>query len=126
MFGLARLLWKQGVIWLLFATGAGVITVLFVSLDLTPMLNIMFLMPTMVSLSVTATRIYTSLSDFGSIDIVMDSGLERAPHAILSVKTTPVAYVARELYPTSQSTTLSLNMSGRLCDNTQGLSTESV
>jgi hypothetical protein len=55
---------------------------------------------------------------------VRDSGLERPRHAVLNAKTTPVGYVARD--PTSQSATISLNISGRLRDNAQGLSSESV
>jgi len=63
MFGLAHLLWKQGVIWLLIATGSGLTTVVFLCSDLNPLLDIMFLLPTLVTISMTATRMYTSLAD---------------------------------------------------------------
>jgi len=123
MFGLARLLWKQGVIWLLFATGTGLITVVFICLDLNPLLNIMFLIPTLISMSITATRLYTSLADFSSsADIVVDSDLERGRSTNPNTKRMPVVHVAREQFPTSQSATLSLDMSEQLRDKPQGLS----
>jgi len=123
VFGLASLLWKQGVIWLLFATGTGLITVVFVCLNLNSLLNIMFLIPTLISMSITATRLYTSLADFGSsADIVVDSDLGRSRRMDSKTKRMPVVHVAREQFPTSQSTTLSLDMGEQLRDKPQGLS----
>jgi len=63
-FVLGRLLWKQGVIYLFIATAAEVTPVVFVCLDLNDAFNLMFLMPTLITMSIVATRIYRSLSDF--------------------------------------------------------------
>jgi len=77
MFGLAHLLWKQGVIWLLIATGSGLTTVAFLCLDLNPLLDVMFLLPTLITISMTATRMYTSLADSSSsADLVKGSDLQ--------------------------------------------------
>lgn len=76
-FALGRLLWKQGVIWLLLATTIEFLPVVFISLDLNDAFNVMFLMPSLVTMSIAATRMYRSLADFCSNDVAMDS--ENAP-----------------------------------------------
>jgi len=129
LFGLVRLLWKQGVIWFLFATGAGITTVVFIWLDLNPIFNIMFAMPGLIIFAITATRMYTSLVDFASAtDIVVESNLERRNRTVSSRGAQrvrmPVVHVTCEQYPTSQSGTLSLNMSEQKCDKPQELSLE--
>ncbi|KAF8504759.1 hypothetical protein F5888DRAFT_781973 [Russula emetica] len=65
-FGLGRLLWKQGVIWLLVATIAEVLPAVLLCLNLNDPFNFMFLPPSMVTLSIAATRIYRSLADHAS------------------------------------------------------------
>ncbi|KAF8504747.1 hypothetical protein F5888DRAFT_780649 [Russula emetica] len=65
-FGLGRLLWKQGVIWLLVATIAEVLPPVFLCLNLNDPFNFMFLPPSMITLSIAATRIYRSLADHAS------------------------------------------------------------
>jgi len=100
LFGLARLLWKQGVMWLFIAFAAGLSTVVVVCLDLNLLLNIMFLIPTLVTMSITATRMYTSLADSSSsADIVQGSLLQRGPthHIIVpSAKRIPKVHVTYE------------------------------
>ncbi|KAI9461159.1 hypothetical protein F5148DRAFT_248797 [Russula earlei] len=66
---LTRFLWKQGLIWLLLATVAYVPAVLFLSLNLNPPFNLMFQTPALVTVTIAATRMYRSLSDYGSRDI---------------------------------------------------------
>ncbi|KAI0282830.1 hypothetical protein BGY98DRAFT_62818 [Russula aff. rugulosa BPL654] len=65
-FGLGRLLWKQGVIWLLVATIAEVLPAVFLFLNLNDPFNFMFLPPAVVTLSIAATRIHRSLADHAS------------------------------------------------------------
>jgi len=62
-FELGRLMWKQGVIWLLVATIAELLPAVFLCLDLNYAFNEMFLFPAMITLSIAATRIYRSLVD---------------------------------------------------------------
>jgi len=73
-FELGRLLWRQGVIWLLLGTAAELTPVLFICLYLNDALNIMFIMPSLLTMSIAATRMYRSLTDFGSsISISIDA-----------------------------------------------------
>jgi len=66
-FGLGRLVWKQGVIWLLAAAIAEVLSAVFICLNLNDPFNYMFLLPAMVTLSIAATRIYRSLACYASV-----------------------------------------------------------
>jgi len=63
---LGRLLWKQGVIWLSIAVVAEIPPLVFVCLDLNDVFNMMFVMPSLITMSIAATRIYRSLADFAS------------------------------------------------------------
>ncbi|KAH9992897.1 hypothetical protein BJV77DRAFT_408306 [Russula vinacea] len=68
-FALGRLLWTQGVIWLLIGTAAELTPVVFVSLYLSDAWSIMFLFPALLTMSIAATRMYRSLTDLiSSID----------------------------------------------------------
>jgi len=60
-FGLVRLLWKQGVIYLLVATAAELPPLVFICLDLNWAFDMMFLMPALIAMSISATRMYRSL-----------------------------------------------------------------
>ncbi|KAI9454253.1 hypothetical protein BJY52DRAFT_766903 [Lactarius psammicola] len=66
MMGLWRLLWRQGVIWLIMATVAEVPPTVFISLDLNDPFNLMFQTPSLIVMSIAATRMYRSLTDFTS------------------------------------------------------------
>jgi len=66
MFGIARLLWKQGVIWLLLATAAEVPPTVLIVLNLNDPLNLMFQLPSVITMSIAATRMHRSLTDFVS------------------------------------------------------------
>ncbi|KAH9958705.1 hypothetical protein BC827DRAFT_546512 [Russula dissimulans] len=63
---LRRLLWNQGLIWLLLVTIAYVLPVVFITLNLNASFNMMFQTPALVTLSIAATRMYRSLTDFRS------------------------------------------------------------
>jgi len=65
-FGLAQLLWRQGVIWLLLATVAEVPPVVFASLNLNVPFNIMLQPPSWATLTIAATRMHRALVDFAS------------------------------------------------------------
>jgi len=70
-FALGRLLWKQGVIWLLIATAVEVPPTVFVILNLNASLNLMFQLPSVIAMTIAATRIYRNLADYsyGSTEI---------------------------------------------------------
>jgi len=63
-FGLGRLLWKQGIIYLFVATIAEVVPVVFLCLNLNDAFDMMFIAPSVVIMSIAATRMYRSLADF--------------------------------------------------------------
>jgi len=65
-FGLARLLWKQGLIWISLATIAEVPPAIFLALNLHDRLNIMFQAPAVITMTIASTRMYRSLTDYTS------------------------------------------------------------
>lgn len=65
-FGVGRLIWKQGMMWLLLATVAEFPPAILIILNLNGPLNFMFQLPSVITLSIAATRLYRSLSDFVS------------------------------------------------------------
>jgi hypothetical protein len=106
----------------------------------------MFVMPALIAMSITATRLYTSLTDFSSsadmyddrspdvfhptyqgryFNSVAGSDPERGRPAIsnhLNVMQKPVVHVAHEQCLPPQSTFLSLDFGGQSRDKPQGLS----
>ncbi|KAF8491232.1 hypothetical protein F5888DRAFT_1076072 [Russula emetica] len=74
-FALGRLLWKQGIIWLLIATVAEVPPMVLIVLNLNASLNLMSQLPGVIAMVIAATRIYRNLADFayGSTEIAFDS-----------------------------------------------------
>jgi len=112
MLSLGRILWKQGVVWLFFATVAEVPPVVFLSLDLNEALNTVTLLPALIIISIAATRMYRSLANFaqGSTYIVQDSlrgnypgsnALQTPVADRTSNKTEVVVHLAHVRYPTS-------------------------
>jgi len=63
---LAKFLWRQGLIWFFLATVSEVIPVVFIILNLNDPFNLMFQTPALIVMSIAATRMYRSLSDFTS------------------------------------------------------------
>jgi len=114
MFGLGRLLWKQGIAWFLLATVADVPTVVLICLDLNDPLSLISITPSLVMVSIAATRMYRSLVDFvyGSTYIAQDSLQEngsplskvtRITAAHIPLKRLEVAVnTVADQYPTSQ------------------------
>jgi len=68
-FSLGRLLWTQGLIWLFIGTLAYVPPVVFFWLNWNEPFNLMFQTPALVIVSIAATRMYRSLTDFRYHDI---------------------------------------------------------
>ncbi|KAI0275777.1 hypothetical protein BGY98DRAFT_990556, partial [Russula aff. rugulosa BPL654] len=66
---LGRVLWNQGVIWLVVAVVAELTPTVFICLNLNEPLNLMFQIPWVITMSIAATRMYRSLSEFISSDI---------------------------------------------------------
>jgi hypothetical protein len=66
VFPLGRLLWNQGIIWLAIATIAEAPPVVFIILNLNDSWNLMFQFPSLIAMTIAATRMYHSLSDFFS------------------------------------------------------------
>ncbi|KAH9967683.1 hypothetical protein BJV74DRAFT_277454 [Russula compacta] len=75
LLGLGRLLWKQGIIWLLLATVAEVPPALFIILDLNEPLDVMFMIPSLITMAIASTRMYRTLTDFTCrpIELALDS-----------------------------------------------------
>jgi len=65
-FGVGRLLWRQGIIWLLMTTLVEVSLVVFICLNLNDPFNYMLWLTSVVAMSITATRIHRYLADFVS------------------------------------------------------------
>ncbi|KAI0284060.1 hypothetical protein BC826DRAFT_170495 [Russula brevipes] len=66
MFGLTRFLWKQGVIWLLIAAAAEIPPVVFIILNLNDPFNLMFQVPSLITMTIAATRMHRYLVDFAT------------------------------------------------------------
>jgi len=66
---LIRVLWTQGLVWLLLVTSGHVPPMVFVLLNLNAPLNLMFATPALITLSIAATGMYRSLTDFNSREI---------------------------------------------------------
>jgi len=77
MAGLGRLLWKQGILWLLLALAAEIPPVVFVSLDLNVPFDYMFDLPAWITMAIAATRLHRSLTDYASstTDIFSSHGM---------------------------------------------------
>ncbi|KAN0141802.1 hypothetical protein V8E53_000264 [Lactarius tabidus] len=64
MFALGQLLWNQGLVWLFFASVAEVPPVVFIILNLNAPFNLMFQLSGLVVMSIAATRMHRSLTEF--------------------------------------------------------------
>jgi len=113
-FALAPFLWKQGLIWLLLTTVAELPPLVFICLDLNGAFDMMFLTPSLMIMSIAATRMYRSLADFASAtEVVMDSATpprigRNVSNSKLSFAVPTAArrvdvavHTSREQYPTS-------------------------
>ncbi|KAI0309086.1 hypothetical protein OF83DRAFT_1180036 [Amylostereum chailletii] len=65
-FGMCRLLWNQGLVWIAAAVVAEVPTVVFLILDLNDAYNLMFQPSEMIILAIAATSMYRTLTNFVS------------------------------------------------------------
>lgn len=81
VFGMGRLLWRQGPVWLLVAFIADILPLVFLCLNLNDPLDVMCLTPSIVALSIAATRIHRGLVDYASVECteqLFDSGHSKA------------------------------------------------
>ncbi|KAH9954843.1 hypothetical protein BC827DRAFT_1240399 [Russula dissimulans] len=109
-FGLGRLLWKQGVIWLFLASIAEVPPTVFICLNLNYPFNLMFQVPSLTIMSIAATRIYRALTDYsestnGVQVSLQTSDLETPRMRVTSLISSPVEvamHTTFEQYPLSQ------------------------
>jgi len=62
-FGLTRVLWKQGIIWLVIAFAAEIPLLLFITLHLNDQLHNLFVSPNHIVWTITATRVHRALID---------------------------------------------------------------
>jgi len=65
-YGLGHLLWKQGLIWFFIATISEVLPAVFFCLNLNNAFNYMFMTPSVITLTIAATRIHRSLTEFAT------------------------------------------------------------
>ncbi|KAI0287047.1 hypothetical protein BC826DRAFT_76840 [Russula brevipes] len=95
---LGRLMWKQGVLWVLLAVIIEFPPTVFVCLNLNDPLTLMFLRPWLIWMSIAATRMHRALTNFGTSDISYESDQNSGPsprHSIPKAKgTTPRFAVA--------------------------------
>jgi len=78
---LPRLLWKQGVVWLAIATAAELPQVLFLYLNMSDSFNLLFLVPSMIAIIITASRMYRYLIQSASpSDIPVHLGKPDSPN----------------------------------------------
>jgi len=94
-FGLAQLLWKQGVIWLFLATVAEVTPAVFVCLNLNGPLDLMFQVPTLIIMSIAATRMHRSLVDFVTSTTMAQVNLKNSSRSSRTVSNIGKTHVTR-------------------------------
>lgn len=83
--GIGRLLWKQGVIWVLIATVAEVLPAVFICLNLNNPFDYIFQLPSVITISIAATRIHRSLTEFAATSSYnLPTILESSPSHISS------------------------------------------
>ncbi|KAF8498243.1 hypothetical protein F5888DRAFT_233963 [Russula emetica] len=70
---LERVLWKQGLIWLLIAIVFEIPATVFIFLDLNEPMSFIFQIPNVITMTIAATRMYRALMDLGSTEILQDS-----------------------------------------------------
>ncbi|KAN0116417.1 hypothetical protein V8E52_006036 [Russula decolorans] len=74
-FGLTRLLWKQGIIWLVLGCAVDIPQLVFTSLHLNDQSQVLFEVPGQITIVIAATRMHRSLVNFasGSSDVAHES-----------------------------------------------------
>ncbi|KAF8504744.1 hypothetical protein F5888DRAFT_1658199 [Russula emetica] len=65
-YSIGRLLWKQGLIWILIATISEVLPAVFICLDLNNLFDYVFQLPSVIAISIAATRMHRSLTQFAA------------------------------------------------------------
>ncbi|KAH9953598.1 hypothetical protein BC827DRAFT_1247207 [Russula dissimulans] len=131
---LGRLLWDQSILWLLFAIVGEVPPVVFIMLNINTALDLTFQLPSLVIMTIAASRTHRALAEYASETMhIASSGLkfptENPP--ILQTRRTPAVQVtlptmevsmqmAREQYPASHSS-LDIDINEQQDDKLNGL-----
>lgn len=94
MVALWNFLWRQGLIWVFLATVVQIVPTVFISLNLNDPFDIMFQTPSLIVMSIAATRMYRSLTDFTSTSGLLDSTQTRSGRTTTSepkrISTAPI------------------------------------
>ncbi|KAH9013739.1 hypothetical protein EDB85DRAFT_2157971 [Lactarius pseudohatsudake] len=94
MVALWNFLWRQGLIWVFLATVVQIVPTVFISLNLNDPFDLMFQTPSFIVMSIAATRMYRSLTDFTSTSGLLDSTQTRSGRTTTSepkrISTAPI------------------------------------
>ncbi|KAH9034467.1 hypothetical protein EDB85DRAFT_2289062 [Lactarius pseudohatsudake] len=94
MVALWNFLWRQGLIWVFLATVVQIVPTVFISLNLNDPFDLMFQTPSLIVMSIAATRMYRSLTDFTSTSGLLDSTHTRSGRTTTSeikrISTAPI------------------------------------
>jgi len=131
MLGLIQLLWTQGIIWLLLAFVIQVPQLVFIFLNLNDPFNLMFQSPAVIAMTIGATRMYRSITDFGSSDISQDIPQSRVTTDLTRISVGPIplsrigvaVHTTSEQYPASHASQYGsyLGTNGQISDKPRGL-----
>jgi len=131
-FALGRLLWNQGVLWLLLAIISEVPPVVLIILNINEALDLIFQIPSLIIMTIAASRMHRSLSEFAiGPTHIASSGFQTENPPISKTKQSPavqitlppmelLVQVAGEQYPASQSS-LDVDINERQNDKPDGL-----
>ncbi|KAH9007637.1 hypothetical protein EDB84DRAFT_1572686 [Lactarius hengduanensis] len=94
MVALWNFLWRQGLICVFLATVVQIVPTVFISLNLNDPFDLMFQTPSLIVMSIAATRMYRSLTDFTSTSGLLDSTQTRSGRTTTSepkrISTAPI------------------------------------
>ncbi|KAF8498241.1 hypothetical protein F5888DRAFT_233899 [Russula emetica] len=111
--GLERVLWKQGLIWLLIAIVCEIPPTVFICLDLNEPMSFIFQPPSLIIMTIAATRMYRSLMDLGSSEISQES-LSDSGRTVskMRVRAVPIPLSQMKSVPTETDQPLKSQMAG--------------
>ncbi|KAH9030477.1 hypothetical protein EDB84DRAFT_1562547 [Lactarius hengduanensis] len=94
MVALWNFLWRQGLIWVFLATVVQIVPTVFITLNLNDLFDLMFRTPSLIVMSIAATRMYRSSTDFTSTSGLLDSTQTRSGRTTTSepkrISTAPI------------------------------------
>jgi len=123
-FGLARLLLKQGVIWILLATVVEVPPAILLILDLNDRLNLMFQAPAVVTMTIASTRMHRSLVDSASSSDVVQESFQVSKLKFATPKQSRATPAPLSLTETTVPTVLEQHLTPQLGDRDPSINTD--